>query len=357
MFRQLGDWMTTFLSGYVAGVVTTLAAALIPIALVWLTVYIANYGFSVARGEAQDPFSTFAWKMVKMTFILSFALSAARFMDVVFSTADGLQDSMSTIFIKGATYGDSAPTTVFGALDAANDRANELLKSLWKDASIWRLDLVIASIIFSLGTTIFLAIGTIVTIMSKVILAFAMAVGPISILALMFKPTSKFFDAWLSTVLSAVVLAWFVFFALGLSFYVVQQLLDTMTRAGAFTPTGMVNAIESAVTYLTFMVLLAVLLWHAPHYASALTGGAAVQTGGQLAAGYIASKLLGRSGASGASAATGAGGGSLQRGAGAAYLAGRAVGATADAAATVGSAAARGAVAAYQRVARRGNRL
>lgn len=191
--------------------------------------------------------------------------------------------------------------------------------------------------------------------MSKVLLAFAMAIGPMSILALMFKPTSKFFDAWLSTVLSAVVLAWFVFFALGLSFYVVQRLLDTMRDAGAFTPAGMVNALESAVTYLTFMVLLAVLLYQAPHYASALTGGAAVQTGGQLAAGYMASRFFARGDAGGPTAAAGAGGGSIGRGAGAAYYAGRGVGAATDAATTVGAAAARGAVRAYQRVARRGN--
>ena len=74
MFAQLGVWLTTFLTNYVSAVVGRLAAGLTPIALIWLTVYIANYGYAVTRGEASDPFSTFAWKMVKMMFILAFAL-------------------------------------------------------------------------------------------------------------------------------------------------------------------------------------------------------------------------------------------------------------------------------------------
>ena len=100
MFAQLGLWLSTFLDGYVAGVVGTVAAALRPIAVIWLTVYIANYGYAVTRGEASDPFSTFAWKMVKMMFIMALALSAGTFMNVVFTTANGLQDGMATIFLR-----------------------------------------------------------------------------------------------------------------------------------------------------------------------------------------------------------------------------------------------------------------
>lgn len=366
MFAQLGLWLSTFLGGYVAGVVGTVAAALRPVAVIWLTVYIANYGYAVTRGEASDPFSTFAWKMVKMMFIMALALSAGTFMNVVFTTADGLQDGMATIFLRsGAEYGGSAPATVFGALDAANDQANALLTTLWGDAGMWRLDLVVASILFALGTVIFLVLGAFVALLSKVILAFAMAIGPIAILTLMFRVSAKFFDAWLSTAMSAVVLSWFVFFALGLSFYVVQQLLATMTASGAFTAGGAVNALKGAATYLVFMLLLAILLYQAPHLASALTGGASIRTGGAVAAGYAVSRMIGgrNSDGSAGGGAAGAGGGSVARGAGPAYAAGRAAAATGQAGAAVGAAglaAGRAAVntgvAAYQRVARRGNR-
>ena len=367
MFTQLGTWLTTFLTGYVSTVVSALAAALTPIALIWLTVYIANYGYAVTRGEASDPFSTFAWKMVKMMFIMAFALSAARYMDVVFTTADGLQDGMATIFLRGGRFNNSAPATVFGSLDGANDQANALLVLLWGDAGIWRIDLIVASILFALGTVIFLVLGAFVALLSKVILAFTLAIGPIAVLCLMFRVSAKFFDAWLSTVMSAVVLSWFVFFALGLSFFVARELLLTMDASQAFTAGGTVSAIKAAATYLVFMLLLAILLYQAPHLASALTGGASVRTGGAVAAGYAMSRAIGgRSGGGGRAGggAAGAGGGTIAQGAGPAYAAGRAAAATGQAGAAVGAAglaasraAANTAVAAYQRVARRGNRV
>lgn len=366
MFAQLGVWLTTFLNGYVGNVVGILSAALIPIALIWLTVYIANYGYAVTRGEASDPFSTFAWKMVKMMFIMAFAILGGTYMNVVFTTANGLQDGMATIFLRGGSFDGSAPGTVFATLDAANNRANDLLTILWNDAGITRLDLVFASVLFSLGTVIFLVLGAFVALLSKVILAFTLAIGPIAILCLMFRVSAKFFDAWLSTVMSAVVLSWFVFFALGLSFFVVQSLIQLMRDSGAFAADGAVSAVKGAATYLVFMLLLAILLYQSPHLASALTGGASIRTGGAEAAGYAVSRMVGgRSGGGGAGAgAAGAGGGSIAQGAGPSYAAGRAAAATGQAGAAVGGAglsAGRAAVnttvAAYQRVARRGNRV
>jgi type IV secretion system protein VirB6 len=367
MFAQLGTWLMLFLNGYVARVSGDLATALVGIATAWLTVYISNYGYAVIRGEVQEPLSVFGWKMVKMAFILAIALSGGRYMDVVFTTANGIQDSMATVFLRGGAFNQSAPTTVFGALDTANDIANDILKDLWRDAGITRLDLVIASVTFSLGTIIFLLIGAFVTLLSKVILTFALAVGPIAVLTLMFKPTSKYFDAWLSLVMSAVVLAWFVFFALGLSFFVAQQLILALRGSGAFTPGGLVSAIEGAATYLTFMLMLAVVLYQAPQLAAQLTGGASIQTGGQMAAaGLAAQRLLGGRGRASAPAGgsgSDGGGGAIRRGGGMAFQAGRSTGKAAASAADIASAgvgAASGAAAAgrwaFQRAADFGNR-
>jgi type IV secretion system protein VirB6 len=284
-------------------------------------------------------------------------------MSFVFTTADGLQDGMATIFLHGGGgFDDSAPTTVFAALDTANNRANDILKDIWRDAGMWRLDLVVASMMFSAGTIIFLLLGAVVTLLSKVILTFALAIGPISILCLMFKPTSKFFDSWLSLVLSAIVLSWFVFFALGLSFYVVDQLLHGMQASGAFTRTGATSAIEASATYLTFMAMLAIVLYQAPHLASQLTGGASIQTGAQMAAAGLAAKRFlggGSGGNGGASGGGGEGGGKVSRGAGIAYGAGRATATTAGAVADVGAAGGQAAMNAgrwaFQRVARFGS--
>ena len=233
----------------------------------------------------------------------------------------------------------------------ANTAANEQLALLWKDAGMFRLDLVLASILFSLGTTIFLVLGAFVGLLGKLILTFALAIGPLAILCLLFKSTARFFDSWLSFVLSSVVLSWFVFFALGMSLYISEKVLFAIADGSAFVAgvPGSVGALEAAGTYLTVMCLLAIVLFQAPSLASSLTGGASIQSGTQMVTNSMVAMRAMGGGRSGGSGAAG-GGGSMSRGGGAAYVAGRAAGAVGSA----GGAVAGGARAAYQRVAQRG---
>ena len=350
MFARLETWFNAFFLGYAARVSGDLAVGLVPVALLLVTVYVAVYGLAVMRGEATEPVGTFAWKMVKVGAILSFALPGLYYSGNVAAAATGLQDGLATLFVAPRAV---AAATAFGALDLANTAANEQLALLWKDAGMFRLDLVLASLLFSLGTTIFLVLGAFVALLGKLILTFALAIGPLAILCLLFKPTARFFDSWLSFVLSAVVLSWFVFFALGMSLYVSDRVVAAIADGSAFVAgvPGSVGALEAAGTYLAVMCLLAIVLYQAPSLASSLTGGASIQSGTQMVTNsMVAMRAMGggRSGGSGASG--GGSGGSMTRGGGAAYVAGRAAGAVGSA----GGAAANGGRAAYQRVAQRG---
>lgn len=347
MFARLEAWFNTFFLGYAARVSADLATGLVPVALALVTIYIAIYGLAVMRGEASEPVGTFAWKMVKVGAILSFALPGLYYSGNVVAWATGLQDGLAVLFVAPRA---AAAATAFGALDLANTAANEQLALLWKDAGMFRLDLVLASILFSLGTTIFLVLGAFVGLLGKLILTFALAIGPLAILCLLFKSTARFFDSWLSFVLSAIVLSWFVFFALGMSLYVSDRVIAAIRDGTAFVAgvPGSVGALEAAGTYLAVMCLLGIVLFQAPSLASSLTGGASIQSGTQMVTNsMVAMRAMGggRSGGSGA-----AGGGSMSRGGGAAYVAGRAAGAVGSA----GGAVAGGARAAYQRVAQRG---
>ena len=347
MFARLETWFNAFFLGYAARVSGDLAVGLVPIALLLVTVYVAVYGLAVMRGEATEPVGTFAWKMVKVGAILSFALPGLYYSGNVAAAATGLQDGLATLFVAPRAV---AAATAFGALDLANTAANEQLALLWKDASMFRLDLVLASLLFSLGTTIFLVLGAFVALLGKLILTFALAIGPLAILCLLFKPTARFFDSWLSFVLSAVVLSWFVFFALGMSLYVSDRVVAAIADGSAFVAgvPGSVGALEAAGTYLAVMCLLAIVLYQAPSLASSLTGGASIQSGAQMVTNSMVAMRAMGAGRAGAGAA--AGGGSMSRGGGPAYVAGRAAGAVG----TAGGAVAGGARAAYQRVAQRG---
>ena len=346
MFAKLEAWFNTFFLGYAARVSGDLATGLVPVALALVTIYIGVYGLAVMRGEASEPVGTFAWKMVKVGAILSFALPGLYYSGNVVAWATGLQDGLATLFVAPRA---AAASTAFGALDLANTAANEQLGLLWKDAGMFRLDLVLASLLFSLGTTIFLVLGAFVALLGKLILTFALAIGPLAILCLLFKPTARFFDSWLSFVLSAVVLSWFVFFALGMSLYISEKVVFAIADGSAFVAgvPGSVGALEAAGTYLAVMCLLAIVLYQSPSLASSLTGGASIHSGAQMVTNSMVAMRAMGGGRSGGGGAAAGGGGSMGRGGGAAYVAGRAAG-------SAGGAAAGGARAAYQRVAQRG---
>lgn len=215
---------------------------------------------------------------------------------------------------------------------------------------MFRLDLVVASMLFSLGTTVFLVLGAFVGLLGKLVLTFGLAIGPLAILGLLFKPTARFFDSWVSFILSAIVLSWFVFFALGMSLYVSEKVVRAIASGGAFVAgaPNAVGALEAAGTYLAVMCLLAIVLYQAPSLASSLTGGASIQTGAQMISNaVVATRLSSHGKASGGSGP----GGSMGRGGGAVHTAGRMAGAMGSA----GGSAANGARAAYQRVALRGS--
>lgn len=347
MFARLEVWFNAFFLGYAARVSAALAAELVPIALAALTIYVGIYGLAVMRGEAPEPVGTFAWKMVKVMAILSFALPGLLYAGNVVAWATGLQDGLANLLLAPRA---AAAATAFGALDLANTAANEQLALLWREAGMFRLDLVLASILFSLGTTILLVLGAFVGLLGKLILTFALAIGPLAILCLLFKSTARFFDSWLSFMLSAIVLSWFVFFALGMSLYVSERVVAGIRDGNAFVAgaPNAVGALEAAGTYLAVMCLLGIVLFQAPSLASSLTGGASIQSGTQMVANtMVAMRAMGGGRSAGSGSASG---GSLSRGGGIGFAAGRV------ASAAVGGAAQAGASRpAYQRVAQRGS--
>ena len=309
MFTWIGSKFTAILGTYVLGVVTSLMTAIAPIALTAMTIWVALYGWAVLRNEVSESVPTFLWKVFKIGLVLAFALQSAFYIANVSDTANALATGVATTFLPAATD----PTTVsspYALLDAFNDKASQLVLDLMKDAGITRLDLLLA-----------------VVTLSKVFLTFVIAVGPIFILCLAWRPTARFFDSWLSMVLNAVVLTWFAFFALGLSVYMGQAMVQAAQDNGGLDGPNF-NVMGESLRYCIVMILMAIICFQAPSLASALTGGAAVQQGIQMVQNTM--MVAGVWSASGArSSGPAASGGVIRAGAGLPHVAGHATGAMA----------------------------
>jgi type IV secretion system protein VirB6 len=327
MFTWVGAQLNSILGTYVLGVVSSLMTAITPIALSAMTLWVALYGWAVLRNEVSETVPTFLWKVFKISLVLAFALQASFYITNVSETADALATGVATTFLPAAAN----PATVsspYALLDAFNDQASLLVLDLLRDAGITRLDLLFAGVVCAIGNVVFLCIALFVVTLAKLFLTFVIAVGPIFVLCLAWRPTARFFDSWLSMVLNAVVLTWFAFFALGLSIYMGQAMVQAVQSQGGFLgPTF--NVVGESLRYCVVMILMAIICFQAPSLASALTGGAAIQQGIQMAQNaMIVGGLRSASTARGGGPA--AAGGVVRAGAGLPHAAGRATGTVAS---------------------------
>ncbi|MBT9457813.1 MAG: type IV secretion system protein [Burkholderiaceae bacterium] len=352
MFAWVGSQFDGVLNTYVLSVVATLMTAITPVALSAMTIWVALFGWAVLRNEVSDTVPAFIWKVFKIGLVLAFALQSGVYVSQVADTANALATGVATTFLP-PTANPATIATPYAILDAFNERASQLVVDLLKDAGITRLDLVFAAVVTAFGNVIFLCLALFVVTLAKVFLTFTLAVGPLFVLCLAWRPTARFFDSWLSMVLNAVVLAWFAFFSLGLSAYMGEALVQAINNQGGFLgPTF--NVVAESLKYCIVMILMAILCFQAPSLASALTGGAAVQQGVQMIQNVMMVSGL-RSASFARGAAGGTQGGVVRAGAGAPYAMGQVVGAAAygsSAAARHGYGAAR--AAAYKLAAMRG---
>lgn len=323
MFAWVGSQLDGVLNTYVVSVIGTLMSAIAPVALTVMTLWILLFGWAVLRGESADTIPVFVWKVFKIGLVLAFALQSGIYVSHVVEVANALATGLATTFLP--TPAD--PTTVanpYALLDAFNEKAGQLVLDLLKDAGIMRLDLVFAAVVTAFGNVLFLCLALFVVTLAKAFLSFTLAVGPLFILCLAWRPTARFFDSWLSALLNSVVLAWFVFFTLGLSAMVGGKIVQVVLDQGGFLGTEF-NVVAESLKYCVVMVLMAIVCFQAPGLASALTGGAAVQQGVQMIQNVMMVSRLGAT-SSRASAPAGAQGGVVRAGTGLPYSLGRAMG-------------------------------
>lgn len=330
MFAWVGAKFDAILSTYVLGVVSTVMTAIAPIALTVMTIWVALYGWAVLRNEVSETLPVFVWRVFKIGLVLAFALQSGFYISNVSDSANALATGVASTFVPSGVD-PATVTTPYALLDKFNDDASAQVADIMKEASMLRLDLVLAAAIFSIGSICFLCIGLFVVTLAKLFLTFVIAIGPMFILCLAWRPTARFFDSWLSMVLNAVVLTWFAFFALGLSTYMGAAIFRAIADGGGFLGSTF-NVLGEATRYCVLMILMAIICFQAPSLASALTGGTAVQQGVQMIQNAIRISHARSSSRGFGAGAAGAAGGVARAGVGLPYATGQVTGAATAAA-------------------------
>jgi len=311
-FGQLFDAM---LNQYVVNVLGVLIAWLAPIAVTLVTIWLLLYGYATVRNETGDSIATFAGKALKIAVILALALTSNLYLSWVVGSANDLMNSLAGLFLQAGGLSAATVTSVWSLIDRYDAQVETVVVTLGKDAlqvapPFVNFPNLFAIVLISLGGCFFEVCLLAVACFAKIVLTLALALGPIFILTLMFASTARFFDAWLSKLLSAVMLSSITFFLAGLSLAITTQFLTNF-----LAEVSTVNFVVAGMVIGVIECLLAIVMIQAPTLAAALTGGAVYRSGlgtvsallaarGWGRASYVPPAAAGGSSASGSSAGT-----------------------------------------------------
>jgi len=290
-FAQIGQFFDGIFGTYGQAVAGEFATNIYPLVQAALTLWLLLYALAMLRGESREPLAVVAWRLIKTTLIVQLVVNSPFYLGIVYGLANDLQTNAIAMFSTSQAMQNAA--SPWAVLDGAWNQMGALLKQIWQQAGITALDYVAAGVCLLVGAVIFTFVALVIVIISKVVTAFLVGVGPIFILALLFKPTHRFFEAWLSTLLSATIIVWFSMFALGLGIDSQARMLTNMLATGDFiTLAGTAsNVLTIVAIFVITQLASAYLVFNAPAFASGLTSGVGISQGGNMLSTFASARI------------------------------------------------------------------
>jgi len=275
-----GDGVVT---KFVTDTAATVAGELVTFGTTLLTIYVVLWGWSMMRGIIQEPVTDGFLRIVKIAGIFYLATSSSLFSqyvsDALFNWPTQLASTM-----QGAAAPD--PVTM---LDQMLEKGNLLGAQAWEKGSIRNMGAYFLSIIVFALTWGTLGITAMVIIMAKISLAISLAIGPFFFLALLFEPRKRWFDGWLSAVITEGIAIVFTVLAATMSFKLMNATYDVVASSTAAND-GIVTmtAITSLVIY---GIACAFVVKKMPVLAGSI--GGAMSTGSASPLGWAYDKIRG----------------------------------------------------------------
>lgn len=285
LFEDWFKYTDAVTTTYITDGAATVAGAFQGTATNLLIIYVMFYGWSMMRGVISEPVMDGVSRIIKMSFVFTFATNSARYSSDV---ADFLYKWPSAL--SGAMSGSQITSTT-QILDNILSAGLDLGVQSWQVAGLQNLGGYVIGIILFAQTCVVTAIAAAIIIISKFGLALLLALGPIFILMMLFEATRKIFDMWLGVVLTAGFTIVLVSMASNLVFKFYAAAFDAAS-ANAAANEGIVTLTDIAPASVSGVIATFFLLG-TPLLASGLGGGVSTASAG--AAGWAYDKIKGAS--------------------------------------------------------------
>ncbi|WP_107329164.1 type IV secretion system protein [Metapseudomonas otitidis] len=275
VFTEINSALETYIQDVAANVIS----AITPTSHTLLAIYIALYGFMLLRGSVEEPVLDFAWRIIRIGFVMGIALNLGIYNKFV---SDFIWQSPEA-FAQLVTGASSNAGDNVQFLDRIFGKMYDLGEAYWVAGSagtIPDIGLKFLALIIWLVAIAVSGYAAFLLVLSKFGLAILVAIGPVFVLLTMFDATKRFFEAWLGQAMNFVMLVMLVAASTKLLMAILDKYMGDATAGEALIDPG----IRTALPAIALSVINVLVMMQLNSISSALGGGVAISTLGAASA-------------------------------------------------------------------------
>ncbi|WP_330168320.1 type IV secretion system protein [Bartonella grahamii] len=205
IFTQLFDKIDQITKTYVTDISSKAIATITPFISIGITIAFIIYGWLIIRGAIDMPLSGFVNRFIRISIITSIALTAGLYQPEITNMITQMPHDLSKALITNPLNDKQ----LMGLLDNAAGKGFLYASRLFEETIFFDANGLLYSllgILILLATSLVVAIGGGLVLLTKIAIALLVGWGPIFIIALLWQPTYRFFEQWIAQVLSYTIL-------------------------------------------------------------------------------------------------------------------------------------------------------
>ncbi|WP_375666747.1 type IV secretion system protein [Bartonella sp. TT121SHDZB] len=205
IFTQLFTEIDKITKIYVTDISSKAIATITPFVSIGITIAFIIYGWLIIRGAIDMPLSGFVNRFLRISIITSIALTAGLYQPEITNLITQMPHDLSKALIKNPLTDQQ----LMNLLDKAADRGFQYASRLFGETVFFDANGLLyglLGIVILLATSLVVAIGGGLVLLTKIAIALLVGWGPIFIIALLWQPTYRFFEQWIAQVLSYTIL-------------------------------------------------------------------------------------------------------------------------------------------------------
>ncbi|WP_139412517.1 type IV secretion system protein [Bartonella mastomydis] len=205
VFTQLFNKIDQITKTYVTDISSNAIVAITPLVSIGITIAFIIYGWLIIRGAIDMPLSGFVNRFLRIIIITSTALTAGLYQREIANLITDMPYDLSKALITNPL----TETQLMSLLDKTAENGFQYASRLFQETIFFEANGLLYSllgILILLATSLVVAIGGGLVILTKIAIALLVGWGPIFIIALLWQPTYRFFEQWLIQVVNYIIL-------------------------------------------------------------------------------------------------------------------------------------------------------